>query len=279
VTAVARTEPVDTRELKAEVRDYWEREPCGTRDLDDTDRERFFAELERRRRTLEPYVAEFAHFERGGGRDVLEIGTGPGTDLLEWSRHGARAIGIDITQAGASLASEHLRIRGETPRTMVADAERLPFADGSFDIVYSFGVLHHTPDTERAIAEARRVLRPGGTALVMLYRYWSWTGIMLWLIWGLARLRPWLTPRRAIYEHLESHGTKSYSVAEARRLFAAFSSISMRTQVGHGDLALARPGARYEHALYRLAWRLYPRWLVRLTGNALGLFLLIEARK
>src|SRR5262249_23704833 len=157
------------------------------------------------------------------------------------------------------------------------DAENLPFAAESFDIVYSYGVIHHSPDTQRAISEIHRVLRPNGRARIMIYHSRSWIGLMLWAAHCAARSNPWKSPRWTMYHHLESPGTKSYARAEARRLFEAFSQVSVTTQLSHGDLLLMRPSPKY--AALRLLWSLYPRPLVRLTGNAFGTNLMIEATK
>jgi ubiquinone/menaquinone biosynthesis C-methylase UbiE len=270
---------MDTSDLKTRVRSHWQAQPCGTRDLGKEDRRRFFEELERERYQLEPYIRPFASFEDGRGKRVLEVGVGAGTDFVNWVRAGAQATGVDLTEAGVALTRERLALEGLTARVSVGDAEKLPFANGSFELVYSYGVLHHSPDTQAAVREVHRVLQPGGRARIMVYHVPSWTGLMLWVIHCLANLRPWITPRRAIREHLESPGTKAYTVAEARRLFADFARVECKTQLSHGDLLLMRPSGRYQGIAHRLLWRLYPRRLVRWTGNRWGLALLIEAVK
>lgn len=266
-------------DLKAAVRAHWEQQPCGTRELPTDDRRRFFADLERERYALEPYIRDFARFEEGRGKRVLEIGVGAGTDFVQWARSGADLTGVDLTAAGVALTRERLALEGLRADVDVADAERLPFSDASFDLVYSYGVLHHSPDTARAIAEVHRVLRPGGVARVMVYHHPSWVGLMLWGVHCLARARPWKSPRWAVYHHLESPGTKAYTVAEAERLFAMFKKVDVRTHLSHGDLLQMRPSDRYRSLPHRLAWRMYPRRLVQRTGHALGTLLLIEAVK
>jgi ubiquinone/menaquinone biosynthesis C-methylase UbiE len=270
---------VDDGNLKARVRRHWNEQPCGTRDIPENDRTRFFADLEKQRYVWEPYIPAFARFERGRGREVLEVGVGAGTDFVNWVRAGARATGVDLTTRGVELTRERLALEGLHADVRVADAEKLPFADESFDIVYSYGVLHHSPDTARAIQEVRRVLRPGGTALVMIYHVPSWVGFMLWALHCAAKMRPWRSPRWAIYHHLESPGTKAYSKREARALFAGFRDVRVRPQLSHGDLLLMRPTEKYAGPLHRMLWRLYPRWLVRCTGNAFGTNLFVEAVK
>src|SRR5581483_11722901 len=167
--------------LKQQVRDFWNTEPCGTRYLD---RAGGFEAQAAARYVLEPHIPEFAAFARSRGKRVLEIGVGLGADYLEWLKHGAIATGIDLTPAAVAAASRRCFTAGFTPNLRVADAEHLPFADVSFDIVYSYGVLHHSPDTAACVREAVRVLRPGGSLKLMLYHHASLTGLMLWLRFG-----------------------------------------------------------------------------------------------
>lgn len=264
--------------LKGEVRAHWEQEPCGTGGVGAADRRAFFAEIERNRYDLEPFIPPFARFERGEGKRVLEVGVGAGTDFLQWVRRGARAVGVDLTTAGVRLARERLALEGRGAGLAAADAENLPFPDGRFDIVYSWGVIHHSPDTARAAREIHRVLKPGGTALAMIYHVPSWMGLILWLRHCVLALRPWRGPRWAIWHHNESPGTKAYTVREARELFSAFSAVDIRTQRAGGDLLRLSPGKEARWT-YRMFSALYPRWLVRLTGDRFGFFLLIEAVK
>jgi ubiquinone/menaquinone biosynthesis C-methylase UbiE len=121
-----------------------------------------------------PSLMEFDKFR---GRRLLEIGCGMGTDLLQFARGGARCIGIDLTPRSVEITQHRFKLYGERGSFMISDGERLPFRSESFDVVYSNGVLHHTPDTAGAIREVHRVLRPGGVAKVMLYHrnslnYW-----------------------------------------------------------------------------------------------------------
>ena len=264
--------------LKA-VAAHWEAEPCGTRDLPPDDRRRFFAQLERERYELEPYIRRFANFEAGRGKRVLEIGVGAGTDFVQWVRAGAIATGVDLTSRGVELTRERLALEGLSADVRQANAEALPFPDGSFDHVYSWGVLHHSPDTPRAIAEVHRVLRPGGTATVMIYHRHAWVPMTVWALHGPLKGRPSLSVSQAIAEHLESPGTKAYTRAEADRLFSAFADARIRTGLSHGDLLEMRPGAQYASGAYRVLWRLYPRWLVRALGDGWGTNLVVDARK
>lgn len=270
----------DDPALKARVRAHWDREPCGTRGLDEPDPRARQAQAEAERYAVDEHIPAFARFSAARDLDVLEIGVGAGTDFVQWLRHGARATGVDLSPN--SLAEARARAGAEGHASVplaVADAEHLPFAAASFDLVYSYGVLHHSPDTPAAIAEVLRVLRPGGEARLMIYHVPSWTGLLLWAVHGAAKLRPWITPRRAIYEHLESPGTKAYTVAEAHALMRGFVDVRVEAVLLAGDLLAMRPSERYQGALARLVWKIYPRGLIRRFGARLGLGLLITASK
>lgn len=266
-------------DLKSAVRDHWQREPCGSRNVPSIDRRAFFDCIEHERYQLEPYIPGFARFADGRGKKVLEIGIGAGTDFINWVRHGAQAIGVDLTEQGVDLTRERLRLEGLNAIVQVADAEELPFADQSFDLVYSYGVLHHSPDTSKSIREVHRVLKPGGSARIMIYHAHCWVGIMLWAVYCLGRLRPWKSPRWAIYNHLESPGTKAYTRDEARLLFSAFSQTTVRTQLSHGDLLNLGIYQRHTGWHHKFAIAIYPRWAIKLIGNSLGMALFVEAKK
>src|SRR4051794_14441289 len=215
------TTPVQDTSNKAAVRDFWEAGPCGAKHATATEgTDRFFTEVEAARDELEPFIARYAGFAETRDREVLEIGTGLGTDLVRFARAGARVTGLDLTERAVGLVRRRLEQEGLSGRVVVGDAERLPFADDSFDVVYSWGVLHHTPNTEQAVAEALRVLRPGGRLCVMLYARRSWVAFGLWARYALLRGRPWHSLSRVVSDHMESAGTKAYTRAELERMFA-----------------------------------------------------------
>ena len=129
----------------------------------------FFAEVERHRYALEPANPEMADFALWRGCDVLEAGCGIATDGINFARAGARYVGLDLSSTALELAEKRFAMEGQAGRFVSGSVTDLPFADGSFDLVYSCGVIHHVPDTSAAVAEFHRVLRPGGSAIVMVY--------------------------------------------------------------------------------------------------------------
>jgi ubiquinone/menaquinone biosynthesis C-methylase UbiE len=206
------------------VRDYWQARPCGS-SLSEAEpgSKEFFDEIEEARYRREPFIPAFADFERWTGRRVLEIGVGLGTDFVRFARAGATLSGIDLTEASIDLVRRRLELEGLVPDLQIADAEALPFPEESFDLVYSWGVLHHVPDTERAVSEIRRVLKPAGEARIMLYSRRSCVALGTWLRYALLRGRPWRSVASVLSEYMESPGTKAYTQRELRSMFRDFS--------------------------------------------------------
>lgn len=264
-------------DAKQAVKDFWERLSCGEVYAAGTDLKTALDAQASERYRLEPYIAAFARFSEGANLDVLEIGVGMGADHLQWARSHPRSLaGIDLTQRAIDFTAERLRASGFRPELRVADAEALPFPDCSFDLVYSWGVLHHSPNTAQAISEAHRVLRPGGRARVMIYHSPSLVGILLWLRYGVRR---GLGLRESYARYLESPGTKAYSAAEARELFSAFSSVKMQVKLSFGDLLEGEVGQRHSGMLLRTLKAVWPRTILRIFAQRLGTMLLIEAVK
>jgi ubiquinone/menaquinone biosynthesis C-methylase UbiE len=264
--------PHPIADLKDDVRNFWNAEPCGSRYLGEL---ADFESHARARYELEPYIPEFAQFSSSRGLKVLEIGVGMGADYLEWLKAGANATGVDLSAISMERARRRCELAGHQADLRVADAEHLPFADNTFDIVYSYGVMHHSPDTAQCLREARRVLKPGGEARIMVYHHPSITGLMLWLRYGVFRK----SLRNTVYQHLESPGTKTYTHADLRSLMSDFEGLTLRQVFSPGDLLLHQPSARFQSGLYRLVWKLFPRKLVSRFGRSWGLFLLINGKK
>ncbi len=207
---------------KTDVKAHWELNPCNAEMGGGATLSRaYFDQIEMTRYSLEPEIHQFAQFSRYHGKNVLEVGVGMGTDFVQWVRCGAKASGIDLTEEGiritrARIEADQLKFDGVLRQ---ADAENLPFADDSFDLAYSWGVIHHSPDTRSALREILRVIRPGGEGKIMIYNKWSAIAIMYWCLFALFRARPWKTISQVFAEHVESPGTKVYSRGEARALF------------------------------------------------------------
>lgn len=254
--------------LKKTVQQFWEDKPCGFVDAEAKSEGslEFFEEVERQRYTGDCFMREVVGFERWRGKRMLEVGCGMGTDLLQFARGGAEVFGIDLTSHGAGLTKKRLELYGFEGKLSVADSETLPFADNSFDLVYSWGVIHHTPDTSAAAKEIMRVCKPGGRVIVMLYHIRSLLALQAWLLYGLMRGKPFSSPRELIAKHVESPGTKTYTVEQAKELFNGLKSVQVQTIVTRYDLRIGR--------------RLFlPGWVRPLIPSGLGWFIVINGAK
>ena len=156
--------------LKERVRAFWQANPCGTKFADaEPGTRRFYELVEAHRYDKEWHIPAAADFAATRGLRVLEIGCGLGTDGAQFAKAGADYTGVDLTEAAVELARKRFELFNLPGAFRTADAENLEFNDETFDLVYSHGVLHHTPDTARAVREIHRVLKKNGKAIVMLY--------------------------------------------------------------------------------------------------------------
>jgi ubiquinone/menaquinone biosynthesis C-methylase UbiE len=252
---------------QAAIRDYWQSRPCGADEPEmASSSTQFFDAYARIRYEREPEIEGFAEFRRWAGQRVLEVGVGMGADFVRFAKAGAQIVGTDLASRSLELARRNAEMNRLMPTLLNADAEALPFAEGTFDLVYSWGVLHHIPDTECALREMHRVLRPGGECRVMLYHRRSLLALQCYVRYGLGGLRPFTPISELMARNLESPGTKAFTRGEAKALFNHFRSVEIRSVVTAYD---ARFGRR----------RFAPRWVRRLAPSQLGWFLLIRAQK
>ena len=264
---------------KQAVHDFWNAASCGETLYLSGSESQAYADQSNKRYELEPYILSFADFASAHDRDVLEIGVGLGADHQRFAEAGARLVGVDLTERAVAHTGQRLAAMGLRSKLQTADAENLPFDAASFDIVYSWGVLHHSPNTSKAIDEVWRVLRPGGSTRIMVYHASSMVGYMLWIRYALLAGRPGRSLADIFAQHLESPGTKAYTVDQARKLFARFSSVEIDTVLTHGDLLTSDAGQRHRGPLLTIAKAVWPRWLIRTLLPKRGLFLLARATK
>lgn len=152
------------------IADFWNEHPVGADFIASTDWPAFFREYDERRDRTEPHIREELARLDVRGKRVLELGTGHGTESARLIDAGADYVGADFTGESLARLKRRFELHGQRPVGLVRmTGERLGFADASFDLIFSHGVIHHSPNTEAIVAEFRRVLRPGGKAVVMLY--------------------------------------------------------------------------------------------------------------
>jgi SAM-dependent methyltransferase len=255
---------------KLRAREQWTRDPCGAefdREHDLGTRE-FFDAIERHRYSeYAPWMPDTMGFDKFAGAQLLEIGCGMGSDLVQFARAGAHCTGIDITPRSVEITRHRFALYGLKGNFMLSDGERLPFASGSFDVVYSNGVLHHTPDTAGAIREVHRVLRKDGIAKVMLYHRNSlnyWIEIVLRRgILGAEFLRGRSVEdiMSRVVEHSEHDArplVKVYSRKETQELFSMFEEVDIQVeQLSRAELRFLSPlvsDGLYQRLQNRIGW-------------------------
>jgi ubiquinone/menaquinone biosynthesis C-methylase UbiE len=260
--------------LKRAVHDYWNAAVCNTDAATAPKYSRaYFEQIEQARYAIQPEIFSFAQFTRAHGMKVLEVGVGAGTDFLQWVRGGARAYGIDLTEEAVEHTRRRLELYGVSgAEVRVADAEALPYEDGTFDLVYSWGVIHHTPDMQRALSEIVRVCRPGGRIKVMIYNRHSLLAYRTWVRFALLQGHPGRSIASVLARHVESDGTKAYTAREARKMLGRLpvDHVRVRPMLSSYDV-LGDLGGWWEAAATAVA--------NLLGGNRVGWFLGLEATK
>jgi SAM-dependent methyltransferase len=199
----------------AAVRDYWNRHihdlditrhPVGSRG--------FFDDLDQYHFEKLHHLLRLVAFDGYRGRTVLEVGCGAGVDLARFARGGAKVAGVDLAASAIDLARANFEQQGLQGRFEIADGERLPFPDNSFDLVYAHGVVQYTADPRRLVEECRRVLKPGGEAVVQVYNRISWLNALSKLM-------------QVGLEHDDAPVLLKFSIGEFRRLLAGFREVTI----------------------------------------------------
>lgn len=162
---------------KEQVQDQWNEDACGSHYVEKAEEGtlEWYLEAERYRYgTYGPWMPSVMEFSKHRGKKVLEVGGGMGTDHAQFAKHGALTTDLDLSAGHLEHAKRNFRLRGLKGEFVHGDGEALPFPNNTFDVVYSNGVIHHTPDTLGVVRDMLRVLKPGGKAIIMVYAENSW---------------------------------------------------------------------------------------------------------
>lgn len=226
---------------KREAQKQWDNDPCGAVTVEgETPGTLEFYRAARNYRygVYGPWFNSVIRFSEWKGKDILEIGVGLGSDHFQFAKNGNRMVALDLSREHLRHTARHLTLENLATRPVLGDAESIPFPNETFDLVYAFGVLHHTPNTESAISEVRRVLKPGGHALIALYHrnsffFWGYTVLLR----GILRRGLWKKSWDQLLSEIEYRSNprsalplvKVYSRRQARALFHQFSDVDITT--------------------------------------------------
>lgn len=285
-----------------DVREFWSTHPCGSDRSNSKDRKIYFADIERDRYEIIRHIPQVARFTDFKGKKVLEVGCGIGTDGRQFARNGAIYTGINLDEGSTRLAKEAFNLFGLDGTILTMNAEEMDFPDNYFDYCYSLGVIHHTPNPPKIVYQIFRVLKPGGSARVMVYNKSSinyWFEIMFlrkvfryclmprfapglisrltgFSEYKLKRHREIMLSEKMTHERWLSINTdgpdnplsRVYSKQDALNLFkeAGFSDVS--TYVRH-----------FDKSHYSFIGKIIPDWLADKIGNVWGWCRWIEAIK
>ena len=263
-----------------DVEQYWSRRPCNVRhSLKPAGTKEYFDEVEHRKYFVEPHIPAFADFPRWEGKDVLEIGCGIGTDSVNFARNGANLTIVELSTESMRITKNRFELEGLTANFINGNAEELEQLlppEKKFDLIYSFGVIHHTPHPEQVIQALSHRFKDGGELRLMVYARYSWKIWWIYLLYGWRE--PWNWKRLASkYSEAQIGSLVSYiySYREARELLKGFQIDRMEK-----DHIFPYRIADYIQYNYVVEW--YFRWMPRSwfqwLERRLGWHLLILAR-
>jgi SAM-dependent methyltransferase len=251
-----------------QVRDYWNNRPCNLRhSRSPVGTREYFDEVEARRYANEPHNYTFPEFDRWKGKRVLEIGCGIGTDAVNFARAGANYTGIDLSSESIKLAKQRFEVFGLTGEFFEANAEKLNDVfdpHEKFDLIYSFGVIHHAPRPERVVAHLPGLLKDDGECRVMLYAKNSWKNMLIEANWDQPEAQD------------NCPQAVTYTKQEARELFKAFDNVHVEQ-----DFIFSWNIEHYvKYEYVKQPWfEAMPEELFKIMEKSLGWHLMITAKR
>jgi 2-polyprenyl-3-methyl-5-hydroxy-6-metoxy-1,4-benzoquinol methylase len=265
------------------VQAYWDARPCNIRHSPKPVGTRaYFDDVEARKYLVEPHIPGFAEFERWRGKRVLEVGCGIGTDTINFARAEAHVTAVDLSEQSLQVARQRAAVFGLEDRIRFrrANAEHLSqyVETEPYDLIYSFGVIHHTPHPDRVLEQLRLYCHPGTVLKIMVYHRWSWK--VLWIVATDGKLRLWRTAG-LVARHSEAQTgcpvTYTYSRKSGRQWLER---AGFRVEYASADHIF--PYRIKDYVEYRYVKEWYFRWmpqpLFRMLEHAFGWHLLLEAR-
>jgi len=222
-----------------EVRQFWDSRPCNIRHSTRAVGTReYFDEVEARKYFVERHIPPFAEFARWRGKEVLEIGCGIGTDTINFARHGANVTVLELSPKSLELARRRAEVFGLADKIVFynGNAEEMTsfLPPKRYDLIYSFGVIHHSPSPEKIIEQLHHFIKPGGTVKIMVYHRNSWK--VFWILITYGKGRFWRA-NELIAKNSEAQTgcpvTYTYTRRDAKRLLARGGFTASKIDVDH----------------------------------------------
>ena len=244
------------------VREYWDQRPCNIRhSTRPVGTKEYFDEVEARKYLVEPHILGFAEFERWRGKKVLEIGCGIGTDTVNFARHGARVTSVDLSEKSLKLAQQRVEVYGlqEQVQFYCGNAEELSFFVPlePYDLIYSFGVIHHTPHPQAVLEQLRQYARPGTIVKIMIYHRRSWK--VAWILLTESKGQFWKLPELVARNSEAQTGcpiTYTYTRREGSEMLERHGFHVLDARVDH-----IFPYRIPDYVQYRYVKEVYFRWM------------------
>jgi 2-polyprenyl-3-methyl-5-hydroxy-6-metoxy-1,4-benzoquinol methylase len=248
------------------VRAYWNARPCNLRhSRHPVGTREYFDQVEARKYFVEPHIPGFAGFPKWKGKKVLEIGCGLGTDAVNFVRAGADYTAIEVSEQSLELAKKRFAVYGLKGTFHLGNAEEMTSVIPAqpFDLIYSFGVIHHTPNPERVVAAVKKFMTADSEFRLMMYARNSWKQFMI----------------EAGYDQPEAQSgcpvAFTYTADELRQLLGGFEILEMRQE--HIFPYIVEKYVKYEYEKLPW-WQAMPEDLFRILEKKLGWHLLTRCR-
>ncbi|MDW8015734.1 MAG: class I SAM-dependent methyltransferase [Bacteroidia bacterium] len=264
------------------VRKFWNDRPCNIRHSPKPlGTKEYFDEVEARKYFVEPHIPRFADFPRWRGKRVLEIGCGIGTDTINFARHGAFVTAVELSERSLEIAQKRAEVYGlqDRIRFVWGNVEELSdyVSIEPYDLIYSFGVLHHTPHPERALAQLRQYAHPETELKIMVYHRYSWK--VFWILLKYAKGRFWEAEKWiARYSEAQEGSPVTYTYTR-REIKALLSQADFDVKEMWVDHIFPYRIPDYVQYRYVKVWyfRWMPQWLFRLLERQFGWHLCVTA--